>query len=499
MTTANSVQQASEVPRLCKVHLLVGDDTLIDYVLPARVALIAVIEDLIPRVNAILNDRGRPLLDDTLTYQLCRADATPLDSQRSLDDSRVYDGDLLCLLPTDATERFAPVIEEVSTALARSARQQFATVDLSVARRVAGGLFAALVAWAEVMLAQLWWQQHGWLPAAVSWGLAAVFLVSARAATRARDEQRRRSADFLVWSALICAGAGAAMSVPGPPGGWHVVAATSTVLAGAAALTMLTGRYLGVFAGMAVLGLSGGAVAVIRASGWQVLPAHLAVVFLVVDLTLVTFATSIGIMGAGVPGPWFPSVTNRGVFETREGAALNTVSPVERSGEETVEQIATWARRGTAIVTGLLAGGAVVLVVAARYAVMPETGGGWRFLAFTLGICAIFLLRARSFVDRTQSVTLAVGAVVAVAVVIGRYASAPNPASPTVTLVCVATALILGALGLFGALVVPKARIGAPVNRAVEVSEYILLILVVPWVIWLLNLLWVVRNVVHGS
>ncbi|POW84322.1 type VII secretion integral membrane protein EccD, partial [Serratia marcescens] len=151
-----------------------------------------------------------------------------------------------------------------------------------------------------------------------------------------------------------------------------------------------------------------------------------------------------------------------------------------------------------AIVTGLLAGGAVVLVAAARYAVMPETGGGWRFLAFTLGICAIFLLRARSFVDRNQSVMLAVGAVVAVAVVIGRYASAPNPASPVVTLICVGAALMLAGAGLLGALVVPNARISAPVNRAVEVSEYILLIFVVPWAIWLLNLLWVVRNAVHG-
>jgi hypothetical protein len=49
------------------------------------------------------------------------------------------------------------------------------------------------------------------------------------------------------------------------------------------------------------------------------------------------------------------------------------------------------------------------------------------------------------------------------------------------------------------ALVIPKARINAPVNRAVEVSEYVLLILIVPWSIWLLNLLSVVRNAVHGS
>ena len=52
---------------------------------------------------------------------------------------------------------------------------------------------------------------------------------------------------------------------------------------------------------------------------------------------------------------------------------------------------------------------------------------------------------------------------------------------------------------LLVALVIPKARINAPVSRAVEVSEYVLLILVVPWSIWLLNLLSVVRNAVHGS
>ncbi|KEP38791.1 type VII secretion integral membrane protein EccD [Mycobacterium kansasii] len=499
MTTTNPASQAARAPRLCKIALLVGDGIFIDYALPAGVALIAVIEDLIPRVNKVLEKRGLALLDETVTYQLCRADATPLDPQRSLDDSQVFDGTCLWLLPAEATERFIPVIEEVSTALARTARQEFPRVDVTTARRVAGGLCAALVVWAEVMLAQLWWQQHGWVPAAVSWGLAAVLLMSAKAASRARDEQRRRCSDVFVWSALAAAGAGAAMSVPGSPGGWHLLAGIATVLAGVAALTMLTGRYVGVVAAMAVIGLSAGAVAVIHTSGWPVLPAHLAVVFLVVDLVLVTFATSIGVIGAGVPGPWFPSVTNQGVFETRPGAPRNTVSPVERTNVESVEQITTWTRRGTAIVTGLLAGSAVVLVVAARYAVMPHTAGGWRYLVFTVGICGIIVMRARSFVDRYQSVILAVGAVVALAMVIGRYASAPNPASLVVTLVCVAVTLGVAVVGLLGALVIPNARISAPVNRAVEVSEYVLLIFVVPWAIWLLGLLSLMRNAVHGS
>jgi ESX secretion system protein EccD len=130
---------------------------------------------------------------------------------------------------------------------------------------------------------------------------------------------------------------------------------------------------------------------------------------------------------------------------------------------------------------------------------MPQTGGGWRFLVFALGICAIFVLRARSFVDRYQSVVLAVAAVAGVAVIIGRYASASNSISIGMTLVCAAATLGLAVMGLLGALVIPKARINAPVNRAVEVSEYLLLIFIVPWAIWLLNLLSVVRNAVHSA
>ena len=104
-TTAGPAEQVGEAPRLGKVSLLVGDETLIDYVLPAGVALIAVIEDLLPRVNDILKKRGVPELDDKLTYRLCRTDATPLDVQRSLDDSGIVDGEVLWLLPADATAR----------------------------------------------------------------------------------------------------------------------------------------------------------------------------------------------------------------------------------------------------------------------------------------------------------------------------------------------------------------------------------------------------------
>jgi type VII secretion integral membrane protein EccD len=496
MTTAQN-QPAAAALRLCKVALLVGDDTEIDYVLPAGVALIAVTEDLVPRINDILRRRGRSQLDETSTYQLCRADARPLDPQRSLDESGVMDGDALWLLPTKATERFEPVVENVATAIARSAAQQFGTVDHATARRVAGWLCAGLVTWAELILARLWWHSSGWVPAAVSWALTALLLLAARLASKAVEEQRRRAADGFAWSALIPAGTGTAVSVPGHPSGWHAVAGIAVVLAGVAILALLTGRHMVAVAGLVTVGMFAAAVIAVQSSAWVVRSERLAVTVLLAVLVVVTFATNIGVTGSGVPGPWFPSVTGRGVFETAPGAPRDTVSPVPPSGAETPERTAAWARRGNQIVTGVLTGAGIVAVVAARYAVVPGQGGGWRFSAFTLAILAVLLLRARSFVDRYQSVVLAVSAAVGVAMVIGRYAAAGTPPSVLVTLVCVAATLGVAVVGLLGALVVPTAKISAPVRRVVEVSEYVLLALVVPWALWLLGAFSLMRNMVH--
>jgi type VII secretion integral membrane protein EccD len=264
-----------------------------------------------------------------------------------------------------------------------------------------------------------------------------------------------------------------------------------------AILALLTGRHMVAVAGLSTVGVFAAAVIAVQASNWAVRPERLAVTVLLAVLVVVTFATNIGVTGSGVPGPWFPSVTGRGVFETAPGAPRDTVSPVPPSGAQTPERIAAWARRGNHLVTGVLIGAGIVTVVAARYAVVPGQGGGWRFLAFTLGILVILLLRARSFVDRYQSVVLAVSAAVGVAMVIGRYAAAGTPPSLAVTLVCVAATLGVAVVGLLGALVVPTARISAPVRRVVEVSEYVLLALVVPWALWLLGALSLMRNMVH--
>lgn len=494
MTAPEAAHPAPEVLRLCQVAVLVGDDTEIDMSVPAGVPLIAVTEDLIPQINDELRRRGRAMLDTKRTYQLCRANARPLDPQRTLDECRVLDGDQLWLLPAEATETFEPIVEHVSTAIARSAAKQFNKLDDATARRVANWSTAALVAWAEVILARQWSHDHGWVPAAVSWIVAVVLLFTAALAARARNEQVRAAADGLAWSALIPAGAAAFMSVPGRPDGWHVMLAAVVVLAGVILLGVLTDRHMEAVAALSTVAVFVAPVAALRASGWQVPPERVAVVVLLAVVIVVTYATNIGGLGSGVPMPVFPSITQRGVLERLPGAPRNTVSPVTPTGAHPPHKIAAWARRGTQIVTGVLIGAGLVAVVAARYAVTPGHGGAWRYLAFTLGICVILLLRARSFVDRVQSITIMLAAMAAAAAVIGRYAAAPATPVLTTTLWCVAAVAALVVLGLVAGLVLPTAQIHAPVRWTFQLTEWTLVALIIPWTLWLLNALSVVRN-----
>jgi type VII secretion integral membrane protein EccD len=364
---------------------------------------------------------------------------------------------------------------------------------------VACALGAGLIGWAELIVLRLWWHSGGWVPAAVSWALAVVVAAAAVMASRAVDEQRRAASDGFAWIALIPVSAAAAMSVPGQHSGWHALAALCAGLAGVVVLVVITDRHLTEVAALLTVGAFAAAALLVASSGWQVPPQRVAVVALVVVLGLVTFVTNLGVIGSGVPGPWFPSVTGAGVFANVPGTPRDTVSPVYPAGTESPADIATWTRRGNAIVTGVLLGCGVVTVVAARYAVIPGQPGAWKYLAFTLGICAILLLRGRSFVDRWQSVTLAVASTAAVAVVIGRYAAASTPPSVTVTLICAAATLVLVVVGLTGALVIATAKISAPVRKAVEVSEWVLLIFVLPWAVWLLGLLSWARHMVGGS
>ena len=496
-------------PSLCRVALLVGEDFEVDYSLPAGVALIAVIEDLVARVNEVLRERGRDLLDAEQSYRLCRADARPLDPQKTLDECGVLDGEQLWLLPARSAETYEPVTEMVSTAIARAANQMLAKITPETGRKVVGWLTAGIAAWACLILIHWWWSiggtdgHFGWLGAASAGALLVVLVAASRGLSRAQDQtlagrERRAAGHALGWTALIPAAAAAAMSLPGTPGLWHVAAAIVAVIVGVIILAVVWGRHIVAIAAILTMGVFAFGAAVVAASTWEVRPERVGVIALIGVIIAITWATSTATAASGVPTPLFPSVTNRGVYERLPGQPADTVSPVGPTGVATSEQIRTWVRRGNNAMTGMMVGLAAVTLVAARYAVVPGQPGGWRYTAFVGAVCVILVLRSRSFVDRYQSMTLMIAGVGAAAVAIGRYA-AHNATSVSVALVCVGVTLGIAVLGLVAALVVPYREFTAPMRRFVEMIEYVLLLALLPWALWLLNLYPVIRNSVrHG-
>lgn len=494
----------SAAPTLCRVALLVGQDFEIDYSLPAGVALIAVTEDLVARVNEVLRDRNHALLDAEQTYKLCRADAQPLDPQKTLDECGVLDGEQLWLLPAPAAETYEPVVEMVSTAVARAADQLLARITPDVGRKVAGWLTAGILGWACLILIHWWWSiggtdgHFGWIGAAAAWSLLVAVIAASRGMCKATEQtpagaERRAAGHTLSWIALIPAAAAAGMSVPGTPGLWHLAAALVAVIVGVIVLATLWGRHVVAVAAILTVGIFAFMAVVVAASSWEVRPERVAVLALVAVIVAVTYASSTGTAASGIPTPLFPSVTNRGVYEQLPDKPADTVSPVGPTGVATGAQIRSWVLRGNHTMTGMMIGLAIVTLVAARYAVVPGQPGGWRYTAFVAAICIILVLRARSFVDRYQSVTLMVAGVGAAAVAIGRYA-ASDPTSLKVSMICLGVTLGIAVMGLVTALVVPFREYTAPVRRFVMLIEYILLLALLPWALWLLNLYPVIRN-----
>ena len=479
---------------LTRVVIFVGDDTEMDFVLPAKVALVVIVEDLIDSINKKLRRRRQPTLKLGPTYRLCRADTQPLNPEHTLDEAGVLDGDCLWLLPSEVTERFEPVIEDVSTAVAQEAERQLTRTDEHTPRQVALALGAALTAWAELILLRSWWYSGGWIPAVVSWVLTVALIAGAWAAANAHQPHRRAAADGFAWTAIIPLAAAVATSIPGHPTTWHALAAVLAAAGAAVLLAIWTDRHLSAVAAIVVAGLAAAAVLAVEGSGWQVRPERLAMVMLIVVLIIVTYTSNTMVITSGVPGPWFPSLTGRGVFERRPNSPRDSVSPVYPAGTEKPEQIAGWARRGNAVATGALLGCAAVLVVAARYVVIPGQKYAAWYLVVAVSIALIVLLRARSFADRWQSIILTVAPVVAVAVMIGRYAASTTPPDVTTSLVCVAVIVGIAVLGFVVGLVVVTAKVNAPIRRIVEFVEYALLLPLLPLAVWLLGLASMMRN-----
>ena len=113
-------------------------------------------------------------------------------------------------------------------------------------------------------------------------------------------------------------------------------------------------------------------------------------------------------------------------------------------------------------------------------------------MLFRSGFSAGFLmLRGRSYVDRWQAITLAGTAVLIVAAVVVRYALVLQ--SPLAVSISVGILVLLPALGMTSAAVVPNTIYSPLFRKLVEYIEYLCLMPIFPLALWLMNVYAAIR------
>ncbi len=504
MTTVREPAQAQarhaeapvEVPPSCRVSILAGESHQIDLVLPSAAPLNTLVDPTVIAINKVLRGRGAGELPPA-PYEFARAAGmSALASDVSLAGHNIVDGDVLALVPGGKAERYGPVVENVSTALAQYASEHFIRVSAQMALSVATVIIGGALGVAGMLLWRLRWAHESFLLVPIVFAALAVCLIGT-VAIGARLGAGRIVTDGAAWAALVIAALAAATVPPGgSPGAPHAFLAAVTALAGVWLLVRFTGRYWTAAAAIVTAGFGAAAVAVVRMY-WDVPGQRIAIAVLVAVLVAVSAAPAIALRMANVPRQTFGSITGRDIFARAPGQPEDTVSPVEDGPPSDVtltgEQVAAAARKSNTVLTGVLLGVAALVVPAAWVAASPGSEREWAQLVVLGVVAAILILRARAFRDRRHAIILVGTAVAAMLGATAKYGLDAPPTDTTATLVAAGVALGIAALGLVAATVVPPRIFSPPVRKVVEYTEYILLALVVPFAAWALGLLQFVR------
>ncbi|WP_093492385.1 type VII secretion integral membrane protein EccD [Streptomyces sp. 2112.3] len=477
---------------------VVAPDSRIDVALPENIA----VSDIYPEVLRLT--RQTQPADAPTGYYLFRSDGSALDSSRSLADQRVVDGEMLHLRPF-AQSLPPAVYDEVSDAVASAVardRRLWSDGMLRGAGLVGVGVLLALVGFVLWCADPLRHDMHS-LPGVIA--AVAGLLVTAFAGVRARVYRDQPSAVALGLGALPvvwCAGAG----IIGPDAGQ-----------GAGRLQFLLGCIAALVVSVALVALSPqgdapfigatfvtatGTLSSFLALVTEAPATRAAAVCLPVAIGLMAFLPALATRLARLPIGY---ATPRSLAE-REAVAGPDEAP---SADDLVDLdgIAAQARRGHDLLLGLLGGCCAVVIAAAAVLGLSESAWG-RLLTLAAGLATV--LRARLFRYTTQVACVIIAGFGALALLVLGMALAPPAGALTdfaagdrapldLRALWLALALAGGvALLTLVALTVPKRGLTPFWGRALDLTDGLLLLSLMPLCLAVLDLYGRARSMTSG-
>ncbi len=484
-------------PRAVVVGIMAGEGVQIGVLLDANAPVSVMTDPLLKVINGRLRELGETPLEATGRgrWALCVVDGTPLRATQSLTEQDVYDGDRLWIRFIPDTEHRSQVIEHISTAVAANLSKRFAAIDPVVAVQVGASMVAAGVTSASALLGWWRWHHNSWLPTAYAAVIAAIMLgVSLLLLMRAHTDQDRRVGDIMLFSTLAPLSVSAGAAPPGGVGSPQAVLGFGVLTIAAMLALRFTGRRLGLYTAIVTISL----VTAIAALSRMVANTSAVTLFASVVLLCVLVyhgGPALSRRLAGIRLPVFPSATSRWVFEARPDLPTTVVrsegGPPVLEGPASVRDVLLQAERARSFLTGLLVGLGVLMVVSLTALADPHAGQRWLPLMLAGFSAGFLMLRGRSYVDRWQSITLAVTSVLIVGAVVVRYALVLQ--SPLAVSVSVAILVLLPAAGLTAAAVVPNTIYSPLFRKLVEWIEYLCLMPIFPLALWLMNVYAAIR------
>lgn len=482
MTEPSTSGSGAVEPELCRVSVI-GGDTQLDLGLPATVPIAAFITDVVELIESRNPDltepeEGAPLRTEHWT--LARIGRDPIPPNQTLTEAEVFDGELLVLRSVTAKE--APALfDDVIDAVAKLTSTSFRGWSPVSARwmGLSTGLGAVLAAIALLFIAKADGSAAatGLLPFGVGIGalVAAVIAV--------RKYRAELVAVALGLCGLVLFFASATLLVPGAPSSPHLMLGSAMVLVLAAVVYSVTGVGATVFAAAIATAVFGGIAAFARMIGGFDADA-IAAGALVVALIVLSVAPRLAVAAARLPVP--PVPTAGAAIDPADHEPRPTVEDIGVIGATALPSAAGLEIRATAAnryQSGIIIGVTVAAAVASFFVVDPFGATRWQGIALAVVMSVILCLRGRAYADLIQASTLIGGGGVTI-VAVSTGLALGHPA----WLVPIAAVLLGLAAAMVGCgVIAPHIDISPVTRRAGEIFEYLLIVVVVPLVLWIMD------------
>ncbi|GAC70497.1 hypothetical protein GS4_35_00730 [Gordonia soli NBRC 108243] len=475
---------------------VLGGNTQLDVGLPAAVPIASLIPDLVAQIESRSphrRDPDDPDADDRPhdrqhRWTLALVGQESIAPQRTLSEAGIRNGDLLVMRSTRTAE--SPVLfDDVVDAVARLTESRFANWSATAARFAgyAVAVLAALVS--AVGLGAIRLTSGSIWPA----GLAALGAVATLVAATivARHYRDAATATVLAATGFPLVFVAGMLVTPDRYGAAHLTLGFALVLVYTVVsyrVTMIGPVTHSAVTTAALLGALGSA-GVLLTPG--TVP-QVAAVVAAVGILVIAIAPRATIVLAKLPLPPVPTAgapIESDDLEPRPAIeGIGAIGAIALPKADALEQRSYVA---TAYLTGIVIGTTAVTAVAALLAAAPLAGFEPKSAAYATVIGLVLCLRGRSHSDLAQAAVLIAGGSLAVLGVLVGLAFGDG--SWPIAAFAVGLGVLTGAL-VFG-VVAPTQEFSPVVRRFAEIGEYLLVAVIVPLLLWILDLYRIVREI----